>query len=135
MSEQFLPNQLVSQLDEAIDAIIARGEDITIPAARAELAQLAALGRELRMLPRDNFKSQLKETLRRSATMTTTGTEARQSSKHLRPGYHSITPYLTVKRAEELVEFVKQVFGGVEVFRTIGSAGGLHAEEIGRAHV
>ncbi len=121
MSEQFL----IEQLNEAVDAIIARGE-ITSVAERPELAELAAMGSELRLLPRENFKSNLKETLRRSATMTATGTQ--QSAKNLRAGYHTVTPYLTVKRAEQLVEFVKQVFGGNEVFRTTGSAGGLHAE-------
>jgi uncharacterized glyoxalase superfamily protein PhnB len=64
--------------------------------------------------------------------MTTTGTATEiktpEDLKKLRPGYQTITPYLTVQRAEQLVEFVKQVFGGVEVFRTTGSAGGLHAE-------
>ena len=40
----------------------------------------------------------------------------------------TITPYLTVRRAEQLVEFVKTALGGVELFRTTGSAGGLHAE-------
>jgi PhnB protein len=60
--------------------------------------------------------------------MSTPGTERRESPKNLRAGYQTITPYLTVKRAEQLVEFVKQVFGGVETFRATGSAGGLHAE-------
>ena len=120
MSEQFL----IDQLDEAISAIIARQ---AIPSSeQPELAELAALGSEMRLLPREQFKSSLKETLRRSATMT--GTATQQSSETLPGGNHTVTPYLTVKRAEELVEFVKQVFGGHEVFRTIGSAGGLHAE-------
>lgn len=43
-------------------------------------------------------------------------------------GYKTITPYLTVARAEELLDFMKQAFSAVETFRTIGSAGGLHAE-------
>ena len=60
--------------------------------------------------------------------MTTPGTQTRKSQRQTRTGPHTITPYLTVKRAEELVEFVKQAFGGVEVLRTTGSAGGLHAE-------
>jgi uncharacterized glyoxalase superfamily protein PhnB len=60
--------------------------------------------------------------------MTTTGTQIEESAKPTRAGYQTITPYLTVKRAAELVEFVKEAFGGVEVFRTVGSAGGLHAE-------
>ncbi|HEV7681469.1 MAG TPA: VOC family protein [Pyrinomonadaceae bacterium] len=127
MSEQLL----VAQLDEAIDAIVARGEVVPLPADQPELAELLAVGNELRLLPRENFKANLKETLRRSMTMTapaTERTETKQSLQDLRPGYQTITPYLTVKRAEQLVEFVKQVFGGTEVFRTTGSAGGLHAE-------
>lgn len=60
--------------------------------------------------------------------MTATGTEKQQASGTSVAGYHTVTPYLTVKRAEQLVEFVKQAFGATEVFRTIGSAGGLHAE-------
>ena len=45
-----------------------------------------------------------------------------------REGYHSVTPYITVQKAAELVDFVKQAFGATEVFRTTGSAGGLHCE-------
>jgi len=45
-----------------------------------------------------------------------------------REGYHSVTPYITVQKASELVEFVKQAFGATETFRTTGSAGGLHSE-------
>jgi PhnB protein len=45
-----------------------------------------------------------------------------------REGYHSVTPYITVQKAPELVDFVKQAFGATEVFRTTGSAGGLHCE-------
>jgi PhnB protein len=43
-------------------------------------------------------------------------------------GYHTITPYLVAQNAPGLIDFVKQVFGGEETFRTIGSAGGIHAE-------
>ncbi len=45
-----------------------------------------------------------------------------------REGYTAITPYLTVRRAAELVDFVKHAFGAVEIYRGTGSAGGLHAE-------
>jgi PhnB protein len=119
MSEQFL----IDQLDEAIDAIVARGEAIPFTANEQALNDLASLGIELRLLPRESFKLNLK----RSITMTTAATETRESEKNMRAA-ETITPYLTVKRAEQLVEFVKTVFGGTEIFRTTGSAGGLHAE-------
>ena len=46
----------------------------------------------------------------------------------IRPGFHTITPYLTVQRAAELIDFVKQAFGAAELVRGTGSAGGIHAE-------
>jgi uncharacterized glyoxalase superfamily protein PhnB len=128
MSEQFL----AEQLDEAVDAIIARGEAAAFPHSPPDLAALAELGTELHLLPREDFKSSLRESLRRSTTMTTsaatTASEPEGSANPSQAIYHTITPYLTVKRAEQLVEFVKEALGGVEVYRTIGSAGGLHAE-------
>ena len=45
-----------------------------------------------------------------------------------REGYNAVTPYLTVQRAAELLDFVKAAFGATEIFRGTGSAGGLHAE-------
>jgi PhnB protein len=43
-------------------------------------------------------------------------------------GYHTVTPYLVAQDAPALIDFIKQAFGGEEVFRSPGSAGGLHAE-------
>src|SRR5579872_1947495 len=50
-------------------------------------------------------------------------------------GYRTVTPYMIAADGPALLEFTKRAFGAEEMFRTIGSAGGLHAEEIGRAHV
>lgn len=46
----------------------------------------------------------------------------------IRPGFHTVTPYITLQRAEEMVEFVKQAFGAVETHRATGSRGEVHAE-------
>jgi PhnB protein len=43
-------------------------------------------------------------------------------------GYRTVTPYLIAQDGPALLEFVKQVFGAEEIFRTVGSAGGLHSE-------
>lgn len=43
-------------------------------------------------------------------------------------GYRTVTPYLVAADGPALVEFAKQAFGAEETFRTVGSAGGLHAE-------
>lgn len=42
--------------------------------------------------------------------------------------YHTVTPYLIIREAEQVIEFVKQAFDGKELFRSTGSAGGIHAE-------
>ncbi len=124
MSEQLL----IDNLDRAIDTIVAGGEPATLTMYEESLTELVSIGTDLRGLPRESFKSKLREKLIRSATMPTTGTETRESPKYVRAGYNTITPYLTVERAEQLVEFLKQAFGAIETFRTTGSAGGLHAE-------
>ncbi len=122
MSEELL----IESLDGAIDAIIAQRGAAETPRIDEELAELTSVATELRLLPSQNFKLRLREKLIRSAsTMTTTGTVIEESRATV---YNTITPYLTVRGAEQLVDFVKNVFDGVELFRATGSAGGLHAE-------
>jgi uncharacterized glyoxalase superfamily protein PhnB len=43
-------------------------------------------------------------------------------------GYRTVTAYPIATDAIALLDFVKQAFGAEETFRTIGSAGGVHAE-------
>jgi PhnB protein len=44
-------------------------------------------------------------------------------------GYHSITPYLIVKGANDAIEFYKKAFGAIELFRMGGPGGAvMHAE-------
>lgn len=50
------------------------------------------------------------------------------TAKPIREGFHTVTPYLMVREAAQLVDFVKQAFNATELFRTTGSAGGLHVE-------
>jgi PhnB protein len=43
-------------------------------------------------------------------------------------GYHTITPYLVAENAAALIDFAKHTFGAQENVRSIGPAGGIHAE-------
>lgn len=43
-------------------------------------------------------------------------------------GYRTVTPYVVVQNAPALLDFMKDTFRGEEVFRSIGGAGGIHAE-------
>jgi PhnB protein len=42
--------------------------------------------------------------------------------------FRTVTPYLVAQDGPALLEFAKQAFGAEELFRGIGSAGGIHAE-------
>jgi PhnB protein len=48
--------------------------------------------------------------------------------KMRRENRHVVTPYITVHKPAELIDFVTQSFGAIEHFRATGSAGGMHAE-------
>ncbi|MGZ5007553.1 MAG: VOC family protein [Methylobacter sp.] len=51
------------------------------------------------------------------------------TAKPIPDGYHSITPYLMIKGASEAIEFYKQAFGAVEIFRLSHPNGQIgHAE-------
>jgi len=43
-------------------------------------------------------------------------------------GYRTLTPYVVAQNADELIDFVKSTFGAEETFRSVGGAGGRHAE-------
>lgn len=113
---------IIDQLDDAVTALFAERE----PAVEdGELAELVAVARELRGLPSEQFRATLKQQLGGTDNMSTAATSESKSFK--RAGFHTITPYLMVKPAVELVDFVKQAFGAVESLR-FGSAAGLHCE-------
>ena len=111
----------IEELDLAIDAILAGPRDAArnIGVRQATLVRVAA---ELRDLPGENFKARLKSELQGGRTMSTT------TVNPVRKGFHTVTPYLQVMPAEEEINFVKQAFGGEELMRSSGAAGGIHAE-------
>src|ERR1051325_4735935 len=45
-----------------------------------------------------------------------------------RENRRAVTPYITVHKPAELIDFVTESFGAIEHFRATGSAGGMHAE-------
>lgn len=56
--------------------------------------------------------------------------DEKSSTSYIRKGFHTITPYLIVKNAAGLMEFIKEALGGTEVFRVQrpGSELLMHAE-------
>ncbi len=112
---------LIEQLDRAVEAIIAN-PDAPLPVVDASVAALLGVAVDLRDLPRADFRARLKADLERKDSMSTAAV------KPIREGFHTITPYLIVQGAVELIDFVKQAFGAEELYRGTGTAGGIHAE-------
>jgi PhnB protein len=49
--------------------------------------------------------------------------------KPIPDGYHSVTPYLSIKDAAKAIEFYKRAFGATELFRLVAPSGEIgHAE-------
>jgi len=112
----------VDQLNDWIDRIISNPE--ATPEAGLAPEPLLETARALRDLPSETFRFRLKAELETRAgiqkeKIMTTKTEQR---------YSTVTPYIVVQEAPELVEFMKKAFGAEELFRATGSAGGFHIE-------
>ena len=108
----------IDRMAEALEAALA-DPSAPPPADEPELVDLLAIAHHLRALPRPEFEARLRADLTRRIEMTTAT---------IRSGIREVIPYLAVRPALELVEFVKRAFGAEDLLRTTGSAGGVHAE-------
>jgi len=109
------------QLDSAIERILS-GPEAPLPVVNKRISAQLRIAGALRGLPLPEFKARLRSDLERRASMTSTAVQP------IPQGFHTVTPYLIVHEAEKLVEFAKQAFDAQELFRAIGSAGGIHCE-------
>ena len=126
---------LYEQVDEVVQAMLVSLQPRPEKAPHRDVAPLAAIARELRDLPREEFRATLKSNLQRRASMSTNeGAEssavaAAKAVHYMRPGFTSITPYIIVNGAAEFIEFLKNAFEGTERLRVPLPDGKLlHAE-------
>ena len=98
---------LIEQLDLAIDILLAGRS----PASSPEVAALAAVAADLRDLPDEKFQQRLKSDLQRRASMPTA------TATPVRDGLHTITPFIAVPGASQLIDFLKHTFGARETSR------------------
>jgi len=70
----------------------------------------------------------VEEMHRRFEAMQQEGTAKKPAVDPIPKGYRTVTPYLVARDGPALLEFTKQAFGAEETFRTVGHAGGMHAE-------
>src|SRR5215831_15498029 len=116
MSEQSPVDRLAAALDASgAGAPPSTSDDQT-------LTELLRIAEDLRDLPHPAFRARLQAELSRRANMSVT------SATSTRTGVQTLTVYLAVRPANELIDFVKRAFGAEELLRTTGTAGGLHAE-------
>jgi uncharacterized glyoxalase superfamily protein PhnB len=100
-------NVKVEQFDEIIEALLAGGQ----PSAGMELAALSEIAASLRDMPDESFQKRLKSDLQRRATMPVS------TVTPVREGFHTITPFIAVPNAPELIDFLKRTFGAQETSR------------------
>ena len=112
----------IDRLAEALEGMLADPR-APLPSGDAGLTELVRIAHNLRDLPSPSFRVRLGADLSRRAAMSATVTRTTT-----RQGIRSVTLYLAVRPAVELIEFVKRAFGAEELVRTTGSAGGVHAE-------
>lgn len=122
MPKQLPKRPLAEQLEEVVQAMLVSLQPRPEKSPHRRLAPLAAIARELRYLPRDEFRRTLKSNLQRRATMseaTSAGSGATRAKEfyYLRPGITSITPYIIIERASEFIDFLKAAFGAEERVR------------------
>jgi uncharacterized glyoxalase superfamily protein PhnB/catechol 2,3-dioxygenase-like lactoylglutathione lyase family enzyme len=125
---------LTEQLDQAVRVLFADREAVP-PIADERIAPLLSIASLLRDLPRDDFRTQLKNDLERTAAMkdqpALAPTDERKSAVEVSPvreGFRTVTPYLAVRRVQEVIDFVKTVFGAEGQSYGTGSEGGVHSE-------
>lgn len=128
---------IIDQLDDAI-AAMAEGRQVDLTNLGQELSALVGVAQDLFGLPSETFKAELQQQLIRRDSMSSPAEEHATTTSDETGGIneprmrienrHAVTPYITVHKPAELIDFVTQSFGAIEHFRATGSAGGMHAE-------
>jgi PhnB protein len=106
------------QLDRAVTDMLANRD---VVAAEASVADLLPIARDLSAMPRPDFKARLRSALERTTTMSI-------KTVQFRAGFRTVTPYIFLPEAEELIAFVQEVFAGVETGRSAHESGAIHSE-------
>jgi PhnB protein len=123
------------QLDRAITALFASQQalpDAPQSNSRGIVAQLLPLVRDLRAMPRPEFKAKLKMELHRRAFMNQI-TAAKSALENVKPfrrqNFPNIAPYFLVESAPKFIDFLVAAFDGTERIRVPRPDGSImHAE-------
>lgn len=127
---------LAEQLEEVVQAMLVSLQPRPEKSPHRDVAPLLSIARELRFLPREDFRATLKSDLQRRASMSTnqgvesSATAPAKAVLYMRPGFTSITPYIIVNGASQFIDFLKNAFDGVERLRVPAPDGTLMHSEV-----
>lgn len=108
---------LPQQLDGAVDAIVS-DRAARMPRVNSRIAAILRVAADLRGLPDEDFKQRLKAELLSKAKRASTPVAAKGAKvKPIPEGFHTITPYLQVRDAASLIDFLKRAFNAEEILR------------------
>ena len=110
------------ELDELVEAVLARREAASPPAA-SRLAPMVRIAAGLRDLPRQGFRARLKAELQRRGPMTSKVTPVPE-------GFHTATPFLIVPDGAAAIDFYKRAFGAIETARHTDPGGKIMYAEV-----
>lgn len=135
MPKRLPKRPLADQLDEVVQAMLVSLQPRPEKSPDRDVARLLSIARELRFLPREEFRATLKSDLQRRASMSlnqgieSSAAAPAKATHYMRPGFTSITPYIIVNGASQFMDFLKNAFDGLERLRVPMPDGKLmHAE-------
>jgi len=116
---------LAEQLDKAVDQIMSRCES-KLPPVNSRIAAILRIASDLRDLPSEEFKAQLKRNL---VSRVTQAEMPQKKPSYIPTGFHTANACLVVDDAARAIEFYKQAFGATELMRFDDPSGNLiHAQ-------
>ena len=120
---------LPEQLDRAVEKIMSDSESRP-PRVNSRITAILRIASELRDLPNEHFKAQLKKDLVSGATPASAPSQpSRKKASYIPTGYHSANACLVVRDAPNAIEFYKEAFGATELTRLNDPSGNLiHAQ-------
>src|SRR5271168_1021106 len=127
---------LAQQLDKAVEKIMSDRETKP-PRVNSRIAAILRIASDLRDLPNEHFKAQLKRDLVSRVTPANLHAAAPARANYIPAGFHSANACLVVRDAPRAIEFYKEAFGATELMRMNDLDGNIvHAQiKIGDSHI
>ena len=116
---------LAEQLDKAINQVMSRRES-KLSRVNSRIAAILRIASDLRDLPNEDFKAQLKKDL---LSRVTPASAVQKKPNYIPAGFHTANACLVVDDAPRAIEFYKQAFGATELLRLDDPSGNIiHAQ-------